>query len=94
MLFEIEEKRIERATACKRGNNSLDIEEEMDKLYSGLTEEYINFIEESRIYDELLEQIYYYNKEREKAEKAIEEEEKRRNLEKLVHLEGKRFGEI
>ena len=84
MLFEIEEKRIERTTAYRAGNNSLHIEKEMDKLYSGLTEEYINFIEESKIYDELMEQIYYHNKEREKAEKAIEEQEKRRNLQKLV----------
>lgn len=94
MLFEIEEKRIERATACQKGEDCPRMEEEIEKLSLGLTEQYINFVEESKIYDELLEQIYYYNKERRKAEEAAEAEEQRRKLQELVESQGKKFGGI
>jgi hypothetical protein len=87
MLFEIEEKRMERADAYRRGENSPQIEKEMEKLYTDLTEQYINFVEEHRIYDELLEQIYLYNKEKEEAEKAVKAEEKRKKLEELAGRE-------
>ena len=94
MLFEIEEKRIERVATYRKGDNPRRLEEEIEKLYSDLTEQYINFVEENRIYDELLEQIYRYNKEKKEAEKAAKAEEERKKLRELVDLEHKKFNKI
>ena len=87
MLFEIEEKRIERAAAYKKGDDPLQIEKEIEKLYSDLIGQYINFVEEKRVYDELLEQIYGYNKQKKELDRAAEAEEKRKKLRDLVGSE-------